>query len=86
MDAGVAVPMEAIVALRRRLAALPIRHPERLALMDSMANLYAVSRATLYRLLRGDRRPKDGHRAGRGKARIMPGGENGDWGEIGGGL
>jgi len=44
VDAGVAVPMEAIVALRRRLAALPIRHPERLALMDSMANLYAVSR------------------------------------------
>ncbi|NMQ30104.1 hypothetical protein E4Q23_21515 [Candidatus Accumulibacter phosphatis] len=34
---GVAVPMEAIVALRRRLAALPIRHPERLALMDLMA-------------------------------------------------
>jgi hypothetical protein len=66
VDAGVAVPMEAIVALRRRLAALPIRHPERLALMDSMANLYAVSRATLYRLLRGDRRPKDAHRADRG--------------------
>ena len=43
MGAGVAVPMEAIVALRRRLAALPIRHPERLVLMDSMANLYAVS-------------------------------------------
>jgi hypothetical protein len=37
VGAGVAVPMEAIVALRRRLAALPIRHPERLVLMDSMA-------------------------------------------------
>ncbi len=33
MGAGVAIPMEAIVALRRRLAALPIRHPERLVLM-----------------------------------------------------
>jgi len=33
VGAGVAVPMEAIVALRRRLAALPIRHPERLVLM-----------------------------------------------------
>ena len=42
MDAGVAVPMEAIVALRRRLAALPIRHPERLALMDSMAKFLSM--------------------------------------------
>jgi len=82
VDAGVAVPMEAIVALRRRLAALPIRHPERLALMDSMANLYAVSRATLYRLLRGDRRPKDAHRADRGKPRIMPAVEIEHWCEI----
>jgi hypothetical protein len=82
VGAGVAVPMEAIVALRRRLAALPIRHPERLVLMDSMANLYAVSRTTLYRLLRGDRRPKDAHRADRGKPRIMPAVEIEHWCEI----
>ena len=52
--------------LRRRLAALPARHPERAVLMASTAQLYAVSRATLYRLLRGDRRPKDAHRTDRG--------------------
>ena len=45
-----------------RLAALPARHPERAAMMASTAQLYAVSRAMLYRLLRGDRRSKDAHR------------------------
>jgi predicted DNA-binding transcriptional regulator AlpA len=79
---GVAIPIEAVVALRRRLAALPIRHPERLVLMDSVAKLYAVSRATLYRLLRGDRRPKDAHRADRGKPRTMPAAEIERWCEI----
>ena len=58
MQIGGAVPVEALAALRRRLAALPARHPERGVLMKSTAQLYAVSRATLYRLLGGDRRPK----------------------------
>ena len=60
MPAGVAVPIETIATLRRRLASLPARHPERKLLMASTAALYGVSRATLYRLLRGERRPKDG--------------------------
>ena len=76
------VPAEAIVALRRRLAALPARHPERLVLLDSTANLYAVSRATLYRLLRGDQRPKDAHRADRGLPRVMGAAEIERWCEI----
>ena len=63
MPRGGGVPAEALSALRRRLLALPARHPERSTLMASTAQLYAVSRATLYRLLRGDRRPKDAHRA-----------------------
>lgn len=71
MGTPTAVPLEAIVTLRRRLAALSARHPERLLLMDSTANLYGVSRATLYRLLRGDRRAKDAHRSDRGKPRIL---------------
>ena len=54
MPAGVAVPIEAIATLRRRLASLPARHPERKLLMASSAALYGVSRATLYRLLRGN--------------------------------
>ena len=72
MPAASAVPAEALVTLRRRLTALPARHPERTVLMTSTAQLYAVSRATLYRLLRGNRRPKDAHRTDRGQPRSMP--------------
>lgn len=80
MSAG--VPVEAIVTLRRRLAALPPRHPERLLLMDSTASLYAVSRSTLYRLLRGKRRVKDAHRSDRGKPRVLSASEIERWCEI----
>lgn len=82
MPVGVAVPVEALATLRRRLAALPPRHPERGVLMICTAQLYAVSRATLYRLLRGDRRPKDAHRADRGRPRSMPAPEIERWCEI----
>ena len=82
MPKGVAVPAEALATLHRRLAALPARHPERTALMASTAQLYAVSRATLYRLLRGDRRPKDAHREDRGRPRSMPAPEIERWCEI----
>ena len=70
-----AVPIEALATLRRRLAALPARHSDRRLLMDSTAQLYAISRATLYRLLREDRRPKDAYRSDRGCTRAMPAGE-----------
>jgi hypothetical protein len=40
--------------------------------MDSTAQLYAISRATLYRLVRKDRRPKDACRSDRGCTRAMP--------------
>src|SRR5512134_1808491 len=82
MPAGVAVPIEAIATLRRRLASLPVRHPERKPLMSSTAELYGVSRATLYRLLRGERRPRDAHRTDRGRSRIMPPAEIERWCEI----
>jgi len=82
MGVSVGVPVEAIVTLRRRLAALPPRHPERLLLMDSTASLYAVSRATLYRLLRGKRRAKDAHRSDRGKPRVLNASEIERWCEI----
>ena len=72
MPKGGAVPAEALATLRRHLAALPARHPERGVLVKSTAELYAVSRATLYRLVRGDRRPKDAHRIDRGHPRLMP--------------
>lgn len=82
MPKGSAVPIEALSTLRRRLAALPVRHPERSILMSSTAGLYAVSRATLYRLLRGECRPKDAHRADRGRPRSMPAPEIECWCEI----
>jgi len=82
MPKGVAVPVEALATLRRRLAALPARHPERVAMMTSTAQLYAVSRATLYRLLRGERRSRDAHRADRGRPRSMPAPEIERWCEI----
>lgn len=82
MSAGVAIPVEAIATLRRNLASLPARHPERRPLMASTAELYGVSRATLYRLLREPRRPRDAHRADRGVPRIMPAEEVEWWCEV----
>ena len=76
------VPAEALATLKRRLAALPPRHPDRKAMMASTCRLYAVSRATLYRALRGEHRPRDAHRADRGHARVMSDGEIERWCEI----
>lgn len=82
MGTSTGVPVEVIVTLRRRLAALPPRHPERLLLMDSTASLFAVSRATLYRLLRGKRRARDAHRSDRGKPRVLSASKIEHWCEI----
>ena len=38
MGAGVTIPVEAIVTLRRRLSALPARHPERGPLLVQTAD------------------------------------------------
>ena len=82
MMASVTVPIEALATLRRRLDALPGRHPQREILLSSTAELYAVSRATLYRLLRGERRPRAAQRADRGTPRVMPATEIERWCEI----
>jgi len=76
------VPIEALVTLRRRLAALPGRHPQREASLSSTAELYVISRATLYRLLRGERRPRDAHRADPDTPRVMPASGIERWCEI----
>jgi hypothetical protein len=39
--------------------------------MTSTCSLYAISPATLYRLLREGRRPRDAHRSDRGRPRLM---------------
>ena len=76
------VPAEALATLRRKLAMLPARHPERAELLRSTYTLYGVSRATLYRQLRGERRVRDAHRRDRGTARVMPVAEIERWCEI----
>jgi hypothetical protein len=68
-------PIEALAAFRHRPAVLSARHAEHRLLMELTAQLYAVSRATLYRLLHEDRRPKDAYRSERGLPRAMPSGE-----------
>jgi hypothetical protein len=72
MPKGGAVPSEALVTLRRRLSALPAHHPDRKLLLESTTELRAISRAKLYRLVRGDRRPNDSRRADQGCPRAMP--------------
>jgi hypothetical protein len=59
------ISSEALINLRRRLDALPPRHPDRAAMLASTAALYGVSRATLYRALRLHLRPKAVRRADR---------------------
>jgi hypothetical protein len=73
MDAGAGrIPAEALVSLRRRLDAMSARDPARKALLTSTAALYGVSRATLYRSLRQQLRPRALRRADRGQPRKVP--------------
>jgi hypothetical protein len=63
------IPSEALLDLRRRLAALPPRHPDRPGLIAQAANLCGLSRATLYRRLQEALRPKPVRRMDRGQPR-----------------
>jgi hypothetical protein len=69
------VPAEALLRLRRRLDALPARHPDRRELIRQATGLYGISRATLYRGLKDQLRPKTVRRADRGVPRKLPAGE-----------
>ena len=69
---GGGVPAEALLDLRRRLDRLPPRCAERRALVDDVASLFGVSRATVYRGLQGRLRPKGVRRADHGTPRKMP--------------
>ena len=69
MSSGGGIPAEALLDLRRRLDDLPPRHPGRRALVEGAAGLYGVSRATVYRALAGQLRPKGLRRADRGEPR-----------------
>ena len=71
MNTGGGIPAEALLDLRRRLDTLPPRDPGRRALVDGMAGLYDVSRATVYRSLAGQLHPKGLRRSDRGEPRKM---------------
>ncbi|MGZ8245408.1 IS481 family transposase [Methylomagnum sp.] len=66
------MPVEALLALRRRLDDLPPRAPERKALIAGAATLYGVSPATVYRALRHVHKPRAVGRADRGQSRRLP--------------
>ena len=51
------IPAEALMDLRRRLAVLPPRSPERRRLMHDTARLYRVSEQTLDRVLSQQGKP-----------------------------
>jgi transposase len=65
------IPSEALINLRRRLDALPARGADRQAVIANSAELYGVSRATVYRAVRQVVRPKAIRRADRGKPRKL---------------
>ena len=67
-----AIPAEALVELRQRLAALPPRSAARRQLVHDTASLYGVSATTLYRALRDRARPRAVRRSDRGAPRILP--------------
>lgn len=70
------LPAEALISLKARLDTLSLRkNPERKALIDSTADLYGVSRATLYRGLNTQPRPRDTRRADFGTSRKVSRGE-----------
>ncbi|MDE2988518.1 MAG: IS481 family transposase [Chloroflexota bacterium] len=63
------MPMETVMGLHRRLAALPRRDPGRRAEVSRIAELFGVSASTVYRALASVHRPKDLRRADRGRPR-----------------
>jgi hypothetical protein len=61
-----------VLILRRRLEQLAPRDPERARLVASVAELYGVTRSTLYRALQGQSRPRAAQRVDKGIPRAVP--------------
>lgn len=76
------IPSETLLGLRRRLASLPARSPERRSEVDRVAELFGVSSATVYRALKELSRPKAMRRADRGQPRSFPSDELTQYCEI----
>ena len=72
MSRGGGTSAEALLDLRRRLDALSPRDRGRRALVEGTAEPFSVSRATVYRALAGQFRPRGLRRADRGEPRKIP--------------
>lgn len=71
MGRKVRIPAESLLGLRRRLASLPARSPERRAEVERISELFGVSPATVYRAIKELNRPKAMRRADRGQPRAF---------------
>jgi hypothetical protein len=67
-----AVPAEALLDLRRRLASVAPRSGERRRLVQEAASLYGVSESTLYRRLRAGGQLRAAQRRDRGVPKVLP--------------
>jgi hypothetical protein len=65
------IPSEALLELRRRLEQLPSRSEIRPQLIAETAQLYGVSKGTVYRALRSYTKPKGVRRADYGQPRVI---------------
>ena len=66
------IPLDSLLALRQRLDQLPKKSPQRAAQVAAVAELYGISSASVYRLLRELHKPKPAHRADLGYPRVLP--------------
>jgi hypothetical protein len=66
------IPIDSLLALRQRLDKLSPKNPERSAQIKYFAELYGISKDTVYRALRDFHKPKSAQRADRGRPRVLP--------------
>ncbi len=66
------IPLETLMELRNSLDRLPSRSKERRILVEETAQLYGVSKVTLYRALKEYITPKSLRRKDYGQPRVMP--------------
>lgn len=66
------IPYDSLLQLRQRLDHLPRKSSERTNQITTVAILYGVSVATVYRALSVINRPRAAHRADHGKPRLLP--------------
>ncbi len=64
-----------MLELKKRLDLLPPRHPDRVKMIQTFSDLYAVSVGSVYRALRKKRIPKSLRRADAGMTRVLPNAE-----------